>query len=125
MKDYTLKISTPDGDAFSGSALSLSVRGTEGELGILAGHAPFVTAVVPCRCRLIEADGTERSFSAAAASPVHGRQSAEVSLLSSRISIRKLNTVFFTNTKDKSGQSEGLLSNTGRPLFSTFSRHSV
>lgn len=33
MKDYTLKISTPDGDAFSGSALSLSVRGTEGELG--------------------------------------------------------------------------------------------
>ena len=44
MKDYTLKISTPDGDAFSGSALSLSVRGTEGELGILAGHAPFVTS---------------------------------------------------------------------------------
>ena len=67
MKDYTLKISTPDGDAFSGSALSLSVRGTEGELGILAGHAPFVTAVVPCRCRLIEADGTERSSAAAAA----------------------------------------------------------
>ena len=76
MKDYTLKISTPDGDAFSGSALSLSVRGTEGELGILAGHAPFVTAVVPCRCRLIEADGTERSFG----------NSPEVSLLSSRIS---------------------------------------
>ena len=75
MKDYTLKISTPDGDAFSGSALSLSVRGTEGELGILAGHAPFVTAVVPCRCRLIEADGTERSG-----------KSPEVSLLSSRIS---------------------------------------
>ena len=82
MKDYTLKISTPDGDAFSGSALSLSVRGTEGELGILAGHAPFVTAVVPCRCRLIEADGTERSFSCVAP----GGNSPEVSLLSSRIS---------------------------------------
>ena len=53
MKDYTLKISTPDGDAFSGSALSLSVRGTEGELGILAGHAPFVTAVVPCRSLMV------------------------------------------------------------------------
>ena len=71
MKDYTLKISTPDGDAFSGSALSLSVRGTEGELGILAGHAPFVTAVVPCRCRLIEADGTEHSFSCGGGSALH------------------------------------------------------
>lgn len=40
MKDYTLKISTPDGDAFSGSALSLSVRGTEGELGILGRPRP-------------------------------------------------------------------------------------
>lgn len=89
MKDYTLKISTPDGDAFSGSALSLSVRGTEGELGILAGHAPFVTAVVPCRCRLIEADGTERSFSCGGGllGVVHlSGKSPEVSLLSSRIS---------------------------------------
>ena len=88
MKDYTLKISTPDGDAFSGSALSLSVRGTEGELGILAGHAPFVTAVVPCRCRLIEADGTERSFSCGGGLPcvAPSGQSPEVSLLSSRIS---------------------------------------
>ena len=69
MKDYTLKISTPDGDAFSGSALSLSVRGTEGELGILAGHAPFVTAVVPCRCRLIERSAA--SAAAAACSALH------------------------------------------------------
>ena len=88
MKDYTLKISTPDGDAFSGSALSLSVRGTEGELGILAGHAPFVTAVVPCRCRLIEADGTEHSFSCGGGllCVAPGGKSPEVSLLSSRIS---------------------------------------
>ena len=88
MKDYTLKISTPDGDAFSGSALSLSVRGTEGELGILAGHAPFVTTVVPCRCRLIEADGTERSFSCGGGllCVAPGGNSPEVSLLSSRIS---------------------------------------
>ena len=84
MKDYTLKISTPDGDAFSGSA----VRGTEGELGILAGHAPFVTAVVPCRCRLIEADGTERSFSCGGGllCVAPSGKSPEVSLLSSRIS---------------------------------------
>ena len=93
MKDYTLKISTPDGDAFSGSALSLSVRGTEGELGILAGHAPFVTAVVQticqcCRCRLIEADGTEHSFSCGGGllCVAPGGKSPEVSLLSSRLS---------------------------------------
>ena len=85
MKDYTLKISTPDGDAFSGSALSLSVRGTEGELGILAGHAPFVTAVVPCRCRLIEAGGTEHSGGGLLCVAPSGK-SPEVSLLSSRIS---------------------------------------
>lgn len=88
MKDYTLKISTPDGDAFSGSALSLSVRGTEGELGILAGHAPFVTAVVPCRCRLIEADGTgaQLQLRRRLALRCTGGNSPEVSLLSSRIS---------------------------------------
>ena len=64
MKDYTLKISTPDGDAFSGSALSLSVRGTEGELGILAGHAP-------CSRNIISSDFLLFSAAAAACSALH------------------------------------------------------
>ena len=122
MKDYTLKISTPDGDAFSGSALSLSVRGTEGELGILAGHAPFVTAVVPCRCRLIEADGTERSFSCGGGLlcvALGGKSALKQDKL------RKLNTIFFTTQKIKADSPWVCSQISGRPLFSTFSRHSV
>jgi len=49
MKSFHLRITSPDGDAFSGSAVMLSLRGTEGDLAILAGHIPFVTAVVPCQ----------------------------------------------------------------------------
>ena len=65
MKDYTLKISTPDGDAFSGSALSLSVRGTEGELGILAGHAPAAVGSLKRTAR------NAASAAAAACSALH------------------------------------------------------
>ena len=52
MKTFALKISTPEGDCFSGNAVKLSVRGTEGDLAIMAGHVPFVTAVVPCTCKI-------------------------------------------------------------------------
>ncbi|MBQ5488077.1 MAG: F0F1 ATP synthase subunit epsilon, partial [Clostridia bacterium] len=53
MTEFDLKISTPAGDAFSGKAVSLSVRGTEGALGILAGHVPFVTVLKPADCHFI------------------------------------------------------------------------
>ena len=52
MKTFDLKISTPDGDLFSGPAAQLIVRGCEGELAVMAGHVPFMTAVKPCRCRV-------------------------------------------------------------------------
>ena len=48
MKTYPLVISSPDGDLFNGEAVSISVRGVEGELAVLADHVPFVTAVKPC-----------------------------------------------------------------------------
>ena len=48
MKTYPLIISSPDGDLFNGEAVSISVRGVEGELAVLADHVPFVTAVKPC-----------------------------------------------------------------------------
>ena len=52
MKSYLLKISSPEGDLFCGKAVNLRVRGTEGELAVMAGHAPIVTTVKPCRCRI-------------------------------------------------------------------------
>ena len=50
MKTFPLIISSPDGDLFQGDAEILILRGTEGDLAILAGHIPFVTAVVKSRC---------------------------------------------------------------------------
>lgn len=60
MKTFSLQITGLDGDLFAGEVVGLSLRGTEGELAILAGHIPFATAVVPCKCRVALADGTER-----------------------------------------------------------------
>lgn len=60
MNVFKLKISTPDGDMFVGEAVKLDVRGLEGELAVMAGHIPFMTALVPCDCRLLLPDGNER-----------------------------------------------------------------
>ncbi len=60
MKTFPLKISSPDGDVFCGDAVMLSVRGTEGELAVMAGHIPFVSYVKPCECKILFEDETER-----------------------------------------------------------------
>ena len=60
MNTFALIISTPDGDVYNGRAAMLVVRGTEGELAVMAGHTPFVTTVVPCDCKIEPAhDGEE------------------------------------------------------------------
>ena len=60
MNVFKLKISTPDGDMFDGEAVKLDVRGIEGELAVMAGHIPFMTALKPCECRILLPDGDER-----------------------------------------------------------------
>ena len=45
MKPFSLKIVTPDGVQFEGSAEQLTVRTTDGDVGILAGHINFVAAL--------------------------------------------------------------------------------
>ena len=60
MTPFMLKISSPDGDVFHGEITRLSLRGTEGELAVMAGHIPFVTAVRAGECRIQTADGTVR-----------------------------------------------------------------
>ena len=60
MKTFLLKLASPEGNLFSGEVTKLSVRGTEGELAIMAGHVPFVTALKPCDCRIEFEDGEER-----------------------------------------------------------------
>ena len=61
MSTFPLIISSPDGDLFRGEAVRLILRGTEGELAVMAGHVPFVTAVRKGRCVLEEADGSRRT----------------------------------------------------------------
>ena len=58
MNTFALRITSPEGDLFSGEATMLSVRGTEGELAVMAGHIPFVSYVVPCDCKVELPDGT-------------------------------------------------------------------
>ncbi len=60
MKEFPLKIASPEGLLFDGNAVQLSVRGISGELAILAGHIPFVTALKESECRIyIGNDGKE------------------------------------------------------------------
>ena len=59
MKTFPLIISSPDGDLYRGDAGMLILRGAEGDLAVLAGHVPFVTAVVKGNC-VVVTDTEER-----------------------------------------------------------------
>ena len=63
MKTFLLKITSPEGDIFSENVVSVSVRGTEGDLAIMAGHVPFVSYVKPCDCKIELEEGEERTGS--------------------------------------------------------------
>ena len=52
MKTFRLQIAAPDGLRYDGEAVQLSVRGIAGDLAILAGHIPFVTALKDGECRV-------------------------------------------------------------------------
>ena len=60
MSTYPLLISSPDGDLFRGDAEMLILRGTEGDLAVMAGHVPFVTAVTAGNCVIITAEGERK-----------------------------------------------------------------
>ena len=49
-------------EIFSGRATQLTVSGTIGELGILAGHAPLLTGIRPGPLRLLMDNGDEEVF---------------------------------------------------------------
>ena len=63
MKTFLLKISSPEGDLFCGDVVKLSVRGTEGDLAVMAGHIPFVSYVKPCDCHIELEDGSKKTGS--------------------------------------------------------------
>ncbi len=44
---------------FSGSIKSLQITGSEGELGIMPGHAPLLTSLKPGMARIVKHGGSE------------------------------------------------------------------
>jgi len=54
MNTFLLEIVTPDHAAYSSEVNGVSVRGIEGDLGILPGHIPFITPlqVAPVRIKI-------------------------------------------------------------------------
>lgn len=60
MKKFKLQIAAPDGLRYDGEAVQLSVRGIGGELAVLAGHIPFVTALQSGECRVYVEEGSIR-----------------------------------------------------------------
>ena len=63
MNTFKLTVAAPDGNIFDGDAACLSLRGTEGDLAVMAGHVPFITAVKPCTVTLELPDETIREGS--------------------------------------------------------------
>ena len=64
MKTFPLTISSPDGDIFKGEVMKLDVRGLEGELAVMAGHVPFVTAIKKAPCKIwLDEETVKHGFS--------------------------------------------------------------
>ena len=61
MNTFSLIISSPDGDLFRGEVYRLILRGTEGDLAVMAGHVPFVTAVKKGRFTVEDGAGSRKT----------------------------------------------------------------
>ncbi len=55
-------IASTEARIFSGRVESLVCTGTLGDMGILPGHAPLLTALIPGPVRLVTQDGEEQIF---------------------------------------------------------------
>ena len=60
MKKFPLQIVTPEGEAYNGEAVQLSVRAVTGSLSVMAGHIPMMTALQNGACRVYEEEGNLR-----------------------------------------------------------------
>jgi F-type H+-transporting ATPase subunit epsilon len=54
-----LNVVSAEGELFSGSVESLQITGSEGELGIMPGHAPLLTSLKPGMVRIVKKGGEE------------------------------------------------------------------
>jgi F-type H+-transporting ATPase subunit epsilon len=59
-KTFSVSLVTPDGAAFEGEAVMLIVPGADGEIGVLARHAPLIATLKAGSTRVHLGDGEER-----------------------------------------------------------------
>lgn len=59
---YSISIKTPQKTIFEGSIESLVAPGTEGYLGVLANHAPFIATLTAGRITCRESGGATKVF---------------------------------------------------------------
>ncbi|MDD7544686.1 F0F1 ATP synthase subunit epsilon [Actinobacillus porcinus] len=59
MSTFTLTIVSAENKIFEGEVKSVQATGIEGELGILAGHTPLLTAIKPGIVKFTYTDGIE------------------------------------------------------------------
>jgi F-type H+-transporting ATPase subunit epsilon len=58
-----LKLITPEKILFSADITMVVIPGTEGDFGVLPGHAPFISTIRPGIITIDTADGTHRKVS--------------------------------------------------------------
>ena len=54
-----LNVVSAEESLFSGASESLQITGSEGELGIMPGHAPLLTSLKPGMARIVKKGGAE------------------------------------------------------------------
>ena len=69
MNTFKLIVSSPDGNIFEGDVIKFDVRGVEGDIGIMAGHIPFVTSIVDGECSVWFDDDTNTIKTTSALTP--------------------------------------------------------
>ena len=63
MSQFPLQIITPEGNVWQGEAESVSAAGVAGSFGVLANHAPMISALAPGPLT-VKGDGTTRFYAA-------------------------------------------------------------
>lgn len=62
MSSYKVNVLTPQGQAYSGEAVHCLIPAEDGFVGVLANHAPYVTASSGGLFEVREPNGTEKKF---------------------------------------------------------------
>ena len=63
MNTFKLSIVTPDGELFSGEAISLNVKTDEGNVQIMRGHTDYLATLGTGKAKITDKDGVTRTAS--------------------------------------------------------------